>query len=268
MLPLPLFYYGGHRDYNALSLKNNRFSCLLFIISSTINGISTKSLTGVFMKKFFLLFGLCLFSLVDATKNSNRPEAIPNKELTYYESFMRSFWDFIAFESHGFHAVKESTQQYINAIIHKLGMDDYCIEMRGMSNAAQHAAGRMNAFVVPSVFGGQSHALLFICEEWFESLPEEEKQGLVRHELMHIKCNHKSQKFVFLSLTFAMVIPFYIWCINTIENPTLSTKEKVPGIASYAAAIFAAILANAQFSQFCEKEADIKAAKTMKDKQG
>ena len=218
------------------------------------------------MKKIFLIFGLCLFSLTHAAKNPNRPVAVPSKPLTDYEDSMREVYDFLGWESYGFHALKESTQTYINAIIHELGMDDYCIEMRGMSNMAQHAMGRMNAFVVPSIFGGKSHAWMFISEEWFESLSDGEKQGLVRHELMHIKCNHVPKKVLFFLLTVALTLPVCNWSSNVMDNP--ADNRKVAAFASYIAAIGGFLLANAQFSQFCEKEADVQAAKTMKDKQG
>ena len=133
------------------------------------------------MKKFFTFIGLCLVLGLQAAKNPNRPLAAPNRPLSSFGYCMRDVSDFLMWEEYGFHAISEANQIYINDIIHELGMDDYCIEMRGMSNAAQFAVGRINAFVVPSLFTNKkSHAFLFIS---YDRKPQGFKPGDECHQM-------------------------------------------------------------------------------------
>jgi Zn-dependent protease with chaperone function len=220
------------------------------------------------MKKIFIFLGLCLVLGLQAAKNPNRPLAAPNRPLSSFGYCMRDVSDFIMWESYGFHAISEANQLYINGIIHELGMDDYCIEMRGMSNAAQFAVGRINAFVVPSLFSDKkSHAFLFISEEWFDSLTELEKQALVRHELMHLKCNHGRKKFTLgmVNLAFLCLMQ-YLLIPKDIQEA--SVVKKTVGFGGFYVSALGVALVNAKYSRMCEKEADLEAAKSMHNKQG
>lgn len=216
------------------------------------------------MKKIFLFLGLCLFLGLQAAKKPNRPMAVPNKPLSMMKNFIRDLSDFFSWEEYGYHALSEKNQLYITAIIHELAMDDYCIEMRGMSNAAQAVVGRINAFVVPSAyFNKKSHAFLFISEEWFDSLSELERQALVRHELMHIKCDHTQRKLKLGMANLALLIVL-TYGMGAVENDAIKGLLAV----GWCATIIGSIFVHPKFSRMCEKEADIEAAKTMQDKQG
>ena len=85
-----------------------------------------------------------------------------------------------------------------------MGMEDYNIEIRSMSNFAKRIFGRMNAFVMPSFFARSELNYLFVSEEWFNSLPEPEKRALIGHEMIHIRNNHVPKR-VFFTLSAALV---------------------------------------------------------------
>ena len=91
-----------------------------------------------------------------------------------------------------------------------------------------------------------------MSEEWFETLSEQEKQALVRHELMHLKQGHtiKKQQFGILVIVGALIL-------SALANKSASITLSFPWL-----------LLLRKYSRSCEKEADIEAAKTMLDKQG
>ncbi len=207
---------------------------------------------------------------------SDRPEAKANRELPIYSKILREITDFLGIESLGYQAVSAENEEYIRAIQHELKMDDYCIEIRHMSNLAQRLIGRANAFVFPSILlSNKSHAYMYISEEWFNTLTTDEKQALIRHELMHLKKDHCRKKFILTYLitlvrnmtTLSIAQGAYTKYINPInadqrKQIIISAVARIIGLDLISQAITAA------YSRSVEKEADMKALKTMENKEG
>lgn len=227
------------------------------------------------MNKLSYVFGLlCMMHGLYAKLDLNRPEAQPNYQLSTLKNFIRTFDDFTGTERLGFQALTEHNERFIRTIVHDLDMDDYCIEIRGMSNLAQHMVGRLNAFVIPSLlFDKKSHAYLFISEDWFDTLSEQEKQALIRHELMHLKQNHGAKKG-----RFSLLSGISLYILNSIiknalmhRNNSHPLEVKVSSMMCDACPkiLFVSwFMLVSKYSRLCEQEADIEAAKTMHDVQG
>ena len=140
----------------------------------------------------------------------------PNKPLSKYQALKRDFWDFILLENLGYKGVVPETENYLRQLIKEMGMEDYNIEIRSMSNHIKRIAGRMNAFVVPSYVSSKSNLnLLFISEKWFSTLSEGEKRALIGHELTHIRRNHIPKRII---LSMVSRILFYNILLNNIFN--------------------------------------------------
>ncbi len=224
------------------------------------------------MKKLIYFFGFLFIVFGSQAKlDLERPESKPNHELARLKSVIRTVDDFMGTENLGFQTLTEKNEVFIKSIITDLGMDDYCIEIRGMSNLAQREIGRLNAFVIPSgIFGNKSHSYLYISEDWFDTLSEQEKQALVRHELMHLQKDHVKKKNRFL-LASGVSLYFVNWLTQHLRNYSYFPKDRVSSaLADRSSNIcwitwFMLVL---NHSRRCEKEADIEAAKTMQDKQG
>lgn len=212
----------------------------------------------------FLIHGLSL-----ARFDPERPEAKPTLPLSTIRTIIRGVGDFFGDESLGFQALLPHNQYFIEAIIAELQMNDYCIEIRGMSNAVQRFFGRTNAFVIPSFFGKKSHAFLFVSEDWFETLSEESKESLIKHELMHLRQNHYWRKLLFAGVSGAAFIALK----KLILDPNFDLNNKrgdllVLNSCLDSACLFGWVLTQAKYSRFIEQEADIEAAKTMNSTQG
>ncbi|OQA35227.1 MAG: heat shock protein HtpX [Candidatus Dependentiae bacterium ADurb.Bin331] len=227
------------------------------------------------MNKFnFFTCSLLLFnSYLCGKLDVNRPEAKPTIELSRLRNAIRTIGDFFGNEALGFQALLPHNQYFIEAIITELDMQDYCIEIRGMSNFAQALFGRTNAFVVPSCFGQKFHAFLFISEDWFESLSEESKEALVKHELMHLKHNHVAKKAIFSwasALSFLALKKLIINPVFDLNNPDFMRRKDLKAInaCAFFMCLLGWVLVDAKFSRFIEHEADIEAAKTMNHTEG
>ena len=109
--------------------------------------------------------------------------------------------------------------------------------------------------------------MLFNSEEWFDSLTELEKQALVRHELMHLKCNHGRKKFTLCMVNLAFLGLIYYLLVPK-DIPETSVVEKSIGFGGFYASVLGVAAVNAKYSRMCEKEADLEAAKSMRNKQG
>jgi Zn-dependent protease with chaperone function len=213
---------------------------------------------------------LCTFINIYPTLDLSHPEAQPNFKLSVLKRAIRAVDDFLGREHLGFQAVSASNELFIRKVADSLNMDDYCIEIRGMSNFAQRKFGRINAFVIPSIlFSKRSHAYLFISEDWFNTLPDEQKQALVRHELMHIKHNHMRKRLRFFIVIHLLFSFLRIKMPDIVTRSQLVSQEKV-----FTTSIASMMLVNCiqgflmlKYSRSCEKEADIKAAKSMHNKQ-
>lgn len=204
----------------------------------------------------------------------DRPEAQPNQELSFIKKAVREFSDFIFFEYLGYQSVREENETLIRTIITELEMDEYCIEIRGMSNFGKHLFGRTNAFVAAPIFWTrQSHSYLYISEDWFDTLSTTQKEALIKHELMHIKHHHAFKKFwgTISAGTLCSLVNYAIQN-NIVESnygylpedyitrKYVESKELLPTLFQF---IF-----SAYYSRILEKEADIEAAKTMTNKDG
>ncbi len=234
---------------------------------STAPGVTMNKLR-FFISSAFLIHGLSL-----ARFDPERPDAKPNLPLTTSESINRTIGDFFEHEILGFKALLPHNQRYIDSLIKKMNMQDYCIEVRGMSNYAIALFGRTNAFVMPTVFSQKSHAYLFLSEDWFETLNEDAKEALIRHELTHLKKNHVTKKVLFVWMSLLALIGLKKLIVNPLfdlNNPNFHLRPELNSINNsyYIAAFFVHMLANAKYSRWTEYEADVEAAKTMVDTQG
>lgn len=222
----------------------------------------------IYFSVLFLVFGL------KAKLDLERPEAYPSHDLSLLKNLIRTFDDFMYSEHLGYQSLTKKNGDFIKSIISNLDMDDYCIEIRGMSNLAQRVFGHFNSFVVPSnIFGKKSHSYLYISEDWFDTLSEQEKQALVRHELMHLKKNHAWRKvwFVLLSGISWSFLNIILWNAIMHRNYPYLPEDQLSYIVydtSSRVFFWGWLLLLMKHSRMCEKEADIEAAKTMQDKQG
>lgn len=209
----------------------------------------------------YMVLSLLVVCGLQAGVKTDRPESRPSQELSYFKKAMRAVNDFMSSEALGYLALSTDNEQFIKTIIDDLKMQDYCIEIRGMSNHAKQAFGRTNAFVMPSIFfNKKSHSYLYVSEEWFETLPQDAKDGLIRHELMHLREDHVQQKIKFLLLS-SLGAGILTGLINE-----MILRRVHP--ATQPIVTVGALLLIAKHSRSCEKEADIEAAKTMDNKHG
>ncbi len=226
------------------------------------------------MKKFIYIIVLLGITVgLQAKKYPDRPEAQATHSLSVVRNFIRDWGDFWGTESLGFHALSRDNEQFIRDIIIDLNMDDHCIEIRGMTNWAQEVFGRMNTFVMPSLIP-KGHAYLYVSEEWLESLSEPERQGLIRHELMHLKLNHYPKQFAFgIAKLIASGLLGTIIYKNIMKGAIAPTDEDHANAlgSSVSSAMFFSFfvgLFQLRYSRMCETEADIEAVKSMGSKQG
>lgn len=224
------------------------------------------------MKKIILSLVL-LSSTLHATLDLDRPESKPNQKMGLFKRFVRGYYDFMGIESFGYQKLKPENEAFIENIIKNLQMEDYCIEIRGMSNYAEHIFGHVNAFVMPSViFNKKSHTYLYVAEEWFDTLSSEQKEALVKHELMHLKCNHARRRiFTHIGSLLAIGIATGItW--KYIDQKCPEQSQPIENIlykyCSFIVPLYASLFGLMAYDRSLEKEADIEATKTMKNKQG
>lgn len=215
---------------------------------------------------------LCIIPALYSHSKIHRPEAQPNQELSNIKIFFKNFDDFLGVENLGTKSVASDHEKFIRDIIHDLKMDDYCIEIRAMSFNAQHTIGRINAFVIPSrIFGKKSHAYLYISEEWFEALSDQQKQALIRHELMHLKHDHLRKRMKFMIGSGLMMFAFNKLIQHIMAKYNDSHRLRVMVILSQTCPtllVYSWLPLVYKYIRYTEKEADIEAAKTMINKQG
>jgi Zn-dependent protease with chaperone function len=210
---------------------------------------------------------------LNAKLDLDRPESKPNIELSTLKKLIKTIDDFLGTERLGYQALSEKNESFVRTIMHKLDMDDYCIEIRKMSNYAQRLVGRTNAFVIPSVFGKKSHSYLYISEDWFDGLSDESKESLVKHELMHLKQNHVARqgRFALLSGLGLYMINVFIQNVIKYRNYPYITEDTPSHLLIDACPkilLMTWLLLVLKNSRSLEKEADIEAAKTMTNKEG
>lgn len=100
----------------------------------------------------------------------------------------------------------------IQKIVQDMGMSEYSIEIRKMNNFALAHTGRDNALVLPFL------NYLFISEDFFEELTEQEQRFLIGHELMHIYSNHGAKRLGFLFSALAAGVIFEDRILNEPEK--------------------------------------------------
>jgi Zn-dependent protease with chaperone function len=193
----------------------------------------------------------------------------PQKVLSNYESIKRNVLDFVLFEHLGYKGVATEVEQFVRTIQEKMGMAEYNIEIRSMSNAIIKSVGHMNAFVIPSFRPRTGLHYLFISEAWFTTLSTAEKTALIGHELIHIKNNHITQKLLLNLGTLCSSVMLDKMITNKITNSPYDPKVKLAfqHIAS-ASRLMAQLTINSAFSRSCEKECDIQSARMLSCAEG
>lgn len=228
------------------------------------------------IKRSALFMCLLLASSLSAFTKSTRPESQPSRPLTKTQQYIRTVGDFLLFDRLGMDALSPENEQFIKEVIHDLDMDDYCIEIRRMSNLAQRLYGRANASAIASPLNKKRHAYLYVSEKWFETLSAEAKQALIRHELMHIKLNHTPKKIVasiLLAISFKKLEASLKKIIFEQDSPVKPARHDVlevdytKNLTRLVTSIAASLLICKYVRSF-EKEADIEALKTMASKEG
>ena len=217
------------------------------------------------MKQFnYVFFSLLMVCGLQADSRIERPESKPSLELSTIKNAIRTYDDFMVSEDLGYHALSTENEQFITTIIDDLEMQDYCIEVRGMNNAAKQIFGHANAFVLPSaLFNKKSHSYLYVSEQWFDTLSQGAKDALIRHELMHLRQDHVRQKGNVFGLSILGMGALFL-AINEAQDQLSKTAIRF----TQSIIVLGALSIIARHSRSCEKEADIEAAKTMEDKQG
>ncbi len=247
------------------------------------------------MKKLIFFFAFLFVAFELKTKiDLERPKSRPSHKLSRSQKMFRDFVDFYFAEDYGDQALTEKNETFIKNIISDLNMNEYCIEIRGMSYEGQTIFGHINAV---AMIGFKFFSYIYVSEDWFDTLPEEEKQALIRHELMHIKKNHIVKKLGILFISsagLAMLVSILNNKINKWAKKPLYTKEyhnkldpsdsipihffdikrlylapKIQKFINFCISTIGGLLLNAKYSRMHEKEADIEACKTMlQNKQG
>lgn len=226
------------------------------------------------MNKLFFI-AVLLFTTFEfqAKFDPERPFSIPTHQLSKTQGLIRNVLDFW-FEEFGYQALRKENEDFIKGIINDLDMNDYTIEIRGMSYLAQTKVGHINAFAS----GLKFFAYIYVSEEWFDTLALEEKEALIRHELMHIRKNHLVKKVAFGVLIGGLIefIKGFFDKIQegkTLKKNWLRTQVNIFGepqeinFINYISKLVTLMII-AKYSRITEKEADIEAAKTMQNKQG
>lgn len=165
-----------------------------------------------------------------------------------------SIYDFL-FESKGYEEVTPQTEDYVRSIIQELEMENCDIQIKRMSRGATHFFGRENAFVI---FPGSAN-YMYISEEWFNGLPDDQKRALIGHELQHIKQKHHKKILGGQLLYIALATTLYALFTQK------TTHEK---IGLFEGVVLSSIPVTAFITRYCEKEADLKAAQELDNTQG
>jgi Zn-dependent protease with chaperone function len=191
-----------------------------------------------------------LFSAACTTSGFVEAEQIsqsqPNKPLSKYQTFKKDIRDKLFFKNFGLMSVSPETENVIRNTIKEMDMETYNIEIRSMSDFAKKVFGTMNAFVYPSLFSKSELNLLYISEEWFDTLTPQEKRALIGHELIHIKNSHFTKGFMIL-----------ITCTS------LSYLAGFKLLPSQCIGLLSILFTLNWYSRLCEEEADIQSAKKL-----
>lgn len=107
------------------------------------------------------------------------PPFITN-DLGRFETIIRGVIDFFWLENTAFHGISTENESLIKDVIHELDMDNHCIELRSLSSLGKLFLAHLSpAITLPmplALFNRKYHTFLFIDEEYFSLLSEDEKK--------------------------------------------------------------------------------------------
>jgi len=159
--------------------------------------------------------------------------------------------DLVALEDYGAYEMSLETKNMVLSVAKELN-----IEKPPRMRKANPSLMKNNAAIVVDC--------LFIDEQWFNTLPENQKRALIGHELIHYKNHHTYKKVPLILLAFAAAsIPkLYSWAVSFGLNKN-DKAEKIFNSWYYTkiGLLFSAALAFQ--SRKLEREADIESAKQL-----
>ncbi len=159
--------------------------------------------------------------------------------------------DFLFFEPLGYTRASEENEQFIRNIQHEMGMDSWNIATRRLSNYAMRLVGRENTFVIST----PGLHYLFISQDWFDSLSQQERRFLIGHELSHLQKYHTLKRIgagIVLSYTTGLLSDL-LTSDSSPETKTMINRLTTVGT----------LIATAYLSRCQEKEADLNAARSL-----
>lgn len=145
----------------------------------------------------------------------------PNKQLSRYQKIKREISDYFGVEALGYEGIQPEYETFIRSVQDELGMSSYNIEIRSISNFAQHwLRGKMkHAFALPSINPKTQLNLLFINNEWFATLSNNEKRDVAGRQLMYIK------KKIFNKKLLANIFSLCFWVLPQVYSLQVATSN-------------------------------------------
>lgn len=201
--------------------------------------------------------------------------------LIFFGTFNYTFCDFNSTDFLFSRNVSEENERFIRALIQEMEMNEFAIQFRAMSESMQQKIGYKNAFVIPE----EKLHILFISEEWFDTLTYKEKQALIGHELIHIKANHSKKKIEFALASFTAGC-FFLLATEILNQTYPPDKKKISegNLFAYVRShkfferrtqtLFNLMLMlwvtpiTLWFSRKCERESDIESSKRLRCARG
>ena len=171
----------------------------------------------------------------------------------------------------GNESVSPETEQCIRHIIKDMNMENYHIEIFSMNNYGKNLYGFMNAVVLPSFFRSKSN-FLYISQDWFNTLSQQEKRALIGHELIHIRNKHIPKKVMILIASCFFNSVLAVNLIRCIEPDAFDIRADITFrkkfFEMFAIELFMLFFYFSNgprnwYSRFCEKEADIQSAQLL-----
>jgi len=224
--------------------------------------------------KYIFLNGLMAISLIGIVHGDEKP-------VGFLRQMKRSTFDFCGLEDLGSESLSAENEQFVRSIQQEMGMKNFTIRLRRMSNKGKNylsmidedwlineriiddydyisslpeeevfkAEARINHF-------GFKDFIIFINEEWFNTLSIQEKSFVVGHELQHIKKNHKASKIV-------SFMAFYFLTNILLHKKESSDLDNVSRVNSLFAPLSISWLLTSYFSRMYEHDADLSAVKEL-----
>ncbi len=181
------------------------------------------------------------------------------KKIGRLQQFKDGFLDFCFLEELGYTEVSPENEQFIRDIQKEIGLENQRIRIKRMSKLATRLFGRENAF---ATLGNN----LFISEDWFNTLSQEEKRFLVGHELAHLKKRHPLKMYGINIGRLLLSI-----CIAEALKKRLSSTGLIPNMLREGLLVLnnlILLLDICYLSRKCEYEADDIAARELNNPDG